>query len=115
MTMRFLLASSLLMAGGLFLTRSVVPGAPAQSPTPTEGTQVIEVTAKKYEFDPISGISDPREARVKSRAQNHRNGSCTWFQDKAILRRGPYVPQSRSSVLVSPRVPGDREAPNRDS
>ena len=62
--MRSLLAFSLLIAATLCLRSSAVAGAAAQSPAASEGVQVIEVTAKKYEFN-SSPIRVKQGARVQ--------------------------------------------------
>jgi len=75
MTMRSPLPVSLLMVATLSLTSSTVARPANLSPGATEGVQVIDVTAKKYEFNP-SPIRVKQGARVqlKITATDHAHG-----------------------------------------
>ena len=73
--MRSLLPVLLLMAATLSLTSSTVarPGNP--SPSPREGVQVIEVTAKKYEFNPSPiRVKQGTKVQLKITATDHAHG-----------------------------------------
>jgi len=69
------LLTSLLVAALLMLTSSAVPSSPRQSPTVAADVQVVEVTAKKYEFNP-SPIRVKQGAKVQLRitATDHAHG-----------------------------------------
>lgn len=73
--MRSLLPVSLLMAATLSLTSGTAARSATPSPDTSERVQVIDVTAKKYEFDP-SPIRVKQGARVqlKIRATDHAHG-----------------------------------------
>src|SRR5581483_7298177 len=74
--MRIVLGLLVIMAATLFSTNGTMPGASAQTPEGTGGSiQVIEVTAKKYEFNP-SPIRVKQGARVqlKITALDHSHG-----------------------------------------
>jgi len=73
--MRSQLPLSVLMAAMLCLTGSTTARPANVSPSATEGVQVIEVTAKKYEFNP-SPIQVKRGTRVqlKITATDHAHG-----------------------------------------
>jgi cytochrome c oxidase subunit II len=72
MTTRSLFASSLLVVGALFLAHSLVPVAPAQAP---EEVQIIEVTAKKYEFNPSPiRVKQGTKVQLKITATDHAHG-----------------------------------------
>lgn len=75
MTMKPKFLSLVLAAATLTLTGRAEPGIPAQSSSAAEGAQVIEVTAKKYEFTP-SPIRVKQGARVqlKITATDHVHG-----------------------------------------
>jgi cytochrome c oxidase subunit 2 len=75
MKTRSLFASSLLVAGALFLARSIAPGAPAQPPEETKSVQIIEVTAKKYEFNPSPiRVKQGTKVQLKITATDHAHG-----------------------------------------
>jgi cytochrome c oxidase subunit II len=73
--MRSWLVFFVLMTATLTLTSRAEPGIPAQSAAASDGVQVIEVTAKKYEFNP-SPIRVKQGARVqlKITATDHAHG-----------------------------------------
>src|SRR5581483_1925301 len=74
--MRIVLGLLVIMAATLFSTNGTMPGASAQTPEGTGGSiQVIEVTAKKYEFNP-SPIRVKQGTRVQLRitATDHTHG-----------------------------------------
>lgn len=73
--MRSQLLALLLMAAMLPLTSSTVAGPANASPSDTEGVRVIEVTAKKYEFNPSSASSKVREYSSRSRRLTMRMAS----------------------------------------
>jgi len=66
---------TLLVAAMLILTSGAVPSSPRQSPTVAADVQVVEVTAKKYEFNP-SPIRVKQGAKVQLRitATDHTHG-----------------------------------------
>lgn len=74
-TIRSSFAFFLLIATTFALLSSKVSSAPAQLPAAAEGVQVVEVTAKKYEFNP-SPIRVRQGARVqlKITATDHAHG-----------------------------------------
>jgi cytochrome c oxidase subunit II len=73
--MRALLPLSLIAAGMLFLTSSTVAKPANQSASATENVQVIEVTAKKYEFDPSPiRVKQGARVRLKITATDHTHG-----------------------------------------
>jgi hypothetical protein len=111
MTARSLFASSLLVAGALFLARSTAPGAPAQPPEETKSVQIIKVTAKKYEFNrsPIR-VKQATKVQLKITATDHAHG----FKIKPFPEGSIPDGQSRSCVLVSPRLSENRETSNCD-
>lgn len=73
--MKFSPGFFLLMAAALSLMSGAEPGIPPQSSAAANGVQVIEVTAKKYEFNP-SPIHVKQGARVqlKITATDHTHG-----------------------------------------
>lgn len=73
--MRSLLGLFVLIVAALLSTSNVVTGTSAQAPAGTDSVQVVEVTAKKYEFNP-SPIRVKQGARVqlKVTATDHAHG-----------------------------------------
>jgi heme/copper-type cytochrome/quinol oxidase subunit 2 len=75
MTIRSQLLVSLLMAATLSLTNSTVARPANVSPSATEGVQVIEVTAKKYEFNPSPiHVKQGTRVQLKITATDHAHG-----------------------------------------
>jgi heme/copper-type cytochrome/quinol oxidase subunit 2 len=75
MTIRSQLRVSLLMAGTLSLTSSTVARPTNVSSNATEGVQVIEVTAKKYEFNPSPiRVKQGTRVQLKITATDHAHG-----------------------------------------
>jgi len=75
MTMKSLLPVSLLMAATLSLTSSRVARPENLLPNATEGVQVIEVTAKKYEFSPSPiRVKQGAKVELKITATDHAHG-----------------------------------------
>jgi heme/copper-type cytochrome/quinol oxidase subunit 2 len=75
MKFRFLFACYLVIAGALFWTHGVVQTVPAQPSTAPEGAPVIEVTAKKYEFDPSPiRVKQGAKVQLKITATDHAHG-----------------------------------------
>jgi heme/copper-type cytochrome/quinol oxidase subunit 2 len=73
--MRSQLLVSLLMAAMLPLTSSTVAGPANASPSETEGVRVIEVTAKKYEFNPSPiRVKQGTRVQLKITATDHAHG-----------------------------------------
>lgn len=74
-TMKTLFGLFVLMVATLFSTGSAAPGISAQAPGGSGDVQVVEVTAKKYEFNP-SPIHVKQGARVqlKITATDHAHG-----------------------------------------
>lgn len=72
--MKFLLALSLII--GVTLNQPSGAGEPARrSPSPEAGVQAIEVTAKKYEFDPATiRVKQGTRVQLKIRASDHAHG-----------------------------------------
>ena len=71
--MRSLLSVSLLLAATLSLTSSARPANVSRSAT--EGVQVIEVTAKKYEFNPSPiHVKQGTRVQLKITATDHAHG-----------------------------------------
>jgi cytochrome c oxidase subunit II len=71
MMMRFQLSAAMLMAATLVLTASTV-ARPARA---AEGAQVIEVTAKKYEFSPSPiRVKQGAKVQLKITATDHVHG-----------------------------------------
>jgi heme/copper-type cytochrome/quinol oxidase subunit 2 len=75
MTMRSQLPLSALMAATLCLTSSTVARPANVSPSATEGVQVIDVIAKKYEFNPSPiRVKQGRRVQLKITATDHAHG-----------------------------------------
>ena len=73
--MRSLLPVALLLAATLSLTSSTVVRPENPSPSATEGVQVIEVTAKKYEFNPSPiRVKQGTKVQLKITATDHAHG-----------------------------------------
>jgi plastocyanin len=73
--MRSPLPVSLLMAATLFLTDSTVARPANLSPGATEAVQVIDVTAKKYEFNPSPiRVKQGTRVQLKITATDHVHG-----------------------------------------
>jgi cytochrome c oxidase subunit II len=65
----------LLMAATLALTSSTVPGPSNTSSNASEGVKVIDVTAKKYEFDPSPiRVKQGTRVQLKITATDHTHG-----------------------------------------
>lgn len=59
----------------LALTGSAVPSSSRPLPTPADGVQVIEVTAKKYEFNPASiRVKQGAKVQLRITATDHTHG-----------------------------------------
>ena len=87
--MKYLWICSLLVATRICLTSDIAPGSPQSSTS--EGVQVIEVTAKKYEFNP-SPIRVKRGTKVqlKITATDHAHGfRITPFADGVEAKSSP--------------------------
>ena len=70
--MRPQLSILLLLAATLFLAGSTIAKPPSDAP---EGVQVIEVTAKKYEFDPSPiRVKQGAKVQIKITAKDHAHG-----------------------------------------
>src|SRR5689334_10982681 len=75
MKMRYLLPVSLLIAATFSLTASTAAKPPSPSPSADEGAQVIEVTAKKYEFNPSPiRVKQGTKVKLKITATDHDHG-----------------------------------------
>jgi cytochrome c oxidase subunit II len=75
MTMRSQLPVSLLMAATLSLTSSTVARPANLSLSATEGVQVIDVTAKRYEFNPSPiRVKQGTRVQLKITATDHAHG-----------------------------------------
>ena len=73
--MRSLLPVSLVIVATLSLTSSTVAKPPSPSPSADEGVQVIEVTAKKYEFNPSpTRVKQGAKVQLKITASDHAHG-----------------------------------------
>ena len=73
--MRSLLPVSLLMAATLFFTSGTVARPANLSPGATEAVQVIDVTAKKYEFSPSPiRVKQGMRVQLKITATDHAHG-----------------------------------------
>jgi plastocyanin len=73
--MRSFFLVSLLLAATLALTGSKVAKPSNTTPGATEGVQVIEVTAKKYEFDPSPiRVKQGTKVQLKITATDHAHG-----------------------------------------
>lgn len=96
--MRSTFGLSILMVATLCSTGSGVPRPPAQSQAANDSVQVVEVTAKKYEFNP-SPIRVKQGARVqlKITATDHAHG----FKIKAIPE-GSHATDSPGLIFSSP-------------
>lgn len=67
--------SPLLLSFLFALTFSIATGAPHRTAPPAEGTQVINVTAKKYEFDPSPiRVKQGTRVQLKITAKDHVHG-----------------------------------------
>jgi cytochrome c oxidase subunit 2 len=63
------------MAATLGLTNGIVAGPSNRSPSPTESVQIIDVTAKKYEFDPSPiHVKQGTKVQLKITATDHAHG-----------------------------------------
>ena len=73
--MKYLFSSTLLLLGTVFLTGSTIAGPQNQPHAVNGNVQVIEVTAKKYEFN-LSPIRVKQGARIqlKITASDHAHG-----------------------------------------
>jgi len=73
--MRSLLPVSLLIVAIFSLTSGTVAKPPSPSPSADEGVQVIEVTAKKYEFNPSPiRVKQGAKVQLKITASDHAHG-----------------------------------------
>ena len=67
--------TSLLVAAMLILANSTVPSSPSQAPTAAADVQVIEVTAKKYEFSPAPiRVKQGAKVQLRITATDHEHG-----------------------------------------
>lgn len=67
--------SPLLLSFLFVLTLCLAPGATPHAALPAEGTQVINVTAKKYEFDPSPiRVKQGTRVQLKITAKDHVHG-----------------------------------------
>ena len=97
--MRSLLGLFVLVVATLFSTSSAIPGTSAQSAAGNDNVQVVEVTAKKYEFNP-SPIRVKQGARVqlKITATDHAHGfKITEFPEGEAKGSSPGLVFSSSS------------------
>ena len=70
-----LILGLLLQAATLSVTGSTVAGPSNTSPNANEGTRVIDVTAKKYEFDPSPiRVKQGTRVQLKITAADHAHG-----------------------------------------
>lgn len=68
-------STSLLVAAMLILISSTVPSSPRQASTAAADVQVIEVTAKKYEFNPVPiRVKQGAKVQLKITATDHDHG-----------------------------------------
>ena len=73
--MKYLFSSTLLVAATVFLTGSTVAGPQNQPPAATGNVQVIEVTAKKYDFTPSPiRVKQGAKVQLKITATDHAHG-----------------------------------------
>jgi hypothetical protein len=75
-SIRSVLGLFVIMSAALCSASRAVPGTPTPSAEGTRGVQVVEVTAKKYEFTP-----SPIRVKHARATQNYRGGPRTRFQD----------------------------------
>ena len=69
------LLTSLLVGALLVLISSAVPSSPRPLPTPANDVQVIEVTAKKYEFNPSPiRVKQGEKVQLRITASDHTHG-----------------------------------------
>jgi heme/copper-type cytochrome/quinol oxidase subunit 2 len=72
--MKSLLTPSLLVSATLVLSGNVARPAP-RSPSPAEGVQTIEMTAKKYEYEPGTiRVKQGTRVQLKIKAADHTHG-----------------------------------------
>ena len=72
--MKSQLARSLLVSATLVLSGSAARPAP-RSPSPAEGVQTIEMTAKKYEYEPGTiRVKQGTRVQLKIKATDHAHG-----------------------------------------
>ena len=65
----------LLMAAALALTNGIDVGPSNRSPSPTDGVQLVDVKAKKYEFDPSPiRVKQGTKVQLKITATDHAHG-----------------------------------------
>lgn len=70
-----LLAALLLMTATLVLTNGILAGPSSRSPSPTNGVQVVDVIAKKFEFDPSPiRVKQGTKVQLKITAKDHAHG-----------------------------------------
>jgi cytochrome c oxidase subunit 2 len=73
--MKYFFPSLLLLLAMVFLTGSTVAGTQDQPPAADGNVQVVEVTAKKYEFDPSPiRVKQGRRIQLKITATDHAHG-----------------------------------------
>jgi len=73
--MRTLLGMFVIMAATVFSRSGAIPSTPARAPEGTAGVQVIEVTAKKYEFSPSPiRVKQGAHVQLKITATDHAHG-----------------------------------------
>jgi heme/copper-type cytochrome/quinol oxidase subunit 2 len=91
MTMRSLLPVSLRAAATLFLTSNTVARPSSLSASPAENVRVIEVSAKKYEFNPSPiRVKQGTRVQLKITATDHAHGfSIKPSPDGADTKAGP--------------------------
>jgi heme/copper-type cytochrome/quinol oxidase subunit 2 len=73
--MKYLYPSTLLVLGTLFITGSTIARPQNQPPAANGNVQVIEVTAKKYEFNPSPiRVKQGAKIQLKITARDHAHG-----------------------------------------
>lgn len=73
--MKYLLSSTLLVLATFFLTGSTVAGPQNQPSAPSGNVQIIEVSAKKYEFNPSPiRVKQGSKIQLKITASDHAHG-----------------------------------------
>jgi cytochrome c oxidase subunit II len=73
--MKYLFSSTLLALAAVFLTGSTIAGPQNQPPAANGNVQVIEVTAKKYEFNPSPiRVKQGAKIQLKITARDHTHG-----------------------------------------
>jgi plastocyanin len=94
---------SILMAATLVLTSSIGARPSNMSPGATEGLQVIEVTAKKYEFNPPPiRVKQGTRVQLKITATDHVHGfRVTEFPDGANTKEKAGLVLCQAQVSVS--------------